>query len=693
VPGFIRRYGFFPGNEVITQIEGVVIVDLPPPGAIEGVDVGVACLVGEFSDMTYAVDVDGTGAVSVLIQPQEVFSGQDFLNKFGGWDPTIGDIGDSGGNGFISLRSKKYSRLIIAPINLASDYGFRFFRELPLCTTTTDPLPVVPVQGGVIEAGREFRSGSGGRVLVAKRVLFTALDTIATGVGGSITNAAGDAATQDFTVAGENFFTMARPDGGSGIKKGDIVVIGNNNAGARQPLPASGDEGAATYRVAVDALVGTPTVLELEMLSGEDFDFVTAATIPWRIHVSSDADSAPVVVLGATVPGGYAAPDAGGYSVPVRPLTQFDGSSGDGVWTIDSPLTPLVTPPALTGSSADPLSSLGGQTHITQTAAYTAAVQAENVVSSAAVDALYTTALAATISDLNPVSDINIIWCSRTSSTIRAGIKSNVLAASAVSKGRVGVIRPELDVVTTSAAVADADPGVGGNRDERIDYTWPGAVISVPEAVNTRLKTADGLTTIDGLLDVGFDSFVTSILSNLPPERNPGQAAAPVPELLAAVVGMQRGITKLEMNDYIALKNRGVMALRMDRRVGPIIQSGVTSSLTSGEKNANRRRFADFIQDSAADRLVNFAKLPLTDANKDNQVTELTAFAEELLSQRNPAAARIQSYSVDDKSGNTPESLAANIFVIIVKIRMIPTGDFIVLQTEVGNNVVTATAT
>ena len=33
MPGFIRRYGYFPGNEIITLIEGVVIIDLPPAGA------------------------------------------------------------------------------------------------------------------------------------------------------------------------------------------------------------------------------------------------------------------------------------------------------------------------------------------------------------------------------------------------------------------------------------------------------------------------------------------------------------------------------------------------------------------------------------------------------------------------------------------------------------------------------------
>lgn len=682
--GFIRRFGYFPGNEVITQIEGVVIVDLPPPGSVEGTDTGVACLVGEFSDMTYCCKVDGTGAVTQDVRPQEIFGSTDMLNKVGGWDETLGDFGDSEGNGFVALRSKRYSRLLLAPVFLASNYGCRFWRELPLCTAVSNPLPVVPVVGGAIAAGREFRSASGGRLRVASRVVFTGKDVITSGTGGS-TTAAAAAATQNFTVAGADFSAIVRPDGGVGIKKGDIVVIGYNNAGARSNVDAG------TWRVAADATSGAPTVLSLQKLDGTNFAFLTASPIPYRIHVSSDADSAPVFVVGATTAGGYAANDAGGASVPVRPLTNFSGAAADGVWTANAPLTPRDVPTAMTGSSWDPLSSLAGKVHPTQTPAFTQAVQAPNAVAHASIDALYTTALAATISDLAPVSDINLVWCARTSATIRSQLKQNALNASSSGKGRCAIVSPDLDALTTSAILGDVSPGVGATRDERVFYTWPGAVIYIPEAVNYRLKTADGLTTIDGNLDTKFDSFLVSILSVLPPERNPGQAQQPIPTVLAPVVGMQRGVSKLEMNDYIALRSRGVAALRLDRTVGPVIQSGVTSSLVSGQKNINRRRMADFIQDSLAQRLVQYAKLPLSDGMKDNSVGEVIDFMESLLSTKNPAAARIRAYNVDDKNGNTPESEAEGIFVIITRARLTPTGDFIVLQTEVGNNVVTTT--
>ena len=827
MPGFIRRFGFFPGNEVITQIEGVVIVDLPPPGAVAGVATGVACLVGEFSDVKHSVTVDGTGAVTEDVQPQEIFSAQDLANKFGGWDATVGDFGESGGNGFVALRSKRFSRLLVAAVNTASNWGSRYFRQLPLCTSQTDSLPVVPVSGAVIEAGSEFGNGTNGRMKAASQVLFSALDTIDRNIEGSVV-AGGSAATQIFKsggaatqcwqfddntvtfvdmtsefnsvaagdvvifpaaealddyfavgrattfgkltfngaggtagvggigtweywngsawtalsnvvdgtagfttpvaddqtvtfdvpsdwaavalnavsafyvrfkltgvygtnpvydqgfVGGVDWAAINRPEGGQGIKKGDVLVIGNNNAGQVQPVAEGG-----TYRVAATPTTGIN--LSVEKLDGSNFVWTLQTSVPYRVHVSSDADSAPVTVLGATVAGGYSAAEAGGASIPVRPLTDELGAATDGNWTAFTLLSPETVPPALTGSTADSLSGLGGFTHPTQTVTFDASIQGPNALADASIDTLYQNALTATISDLSPVSEINMIWCARTSTVIRASLKQNAGDASSVGTGRMCVVSPELSVQTTTEAVSDADPGVGATRSERVAYSWPGAVLSVPEAVETRLKTADGLTVVDGLLDVKFDSFLISIMSNLPPERNPGQAAQPVPNVLAPVLGMQRGISKLEINDYIALRNRGVAALRMDRTVGPIVQSGITSSLISGEKNIARRRMADFIQDSISQRLVQFAKLPLTDANKDGQVAEVNVFMSQLKSETNPAQQRILEYSVDQKSGNTPESEAAGIFVLIVRARTIPSGDFIVLQTEIGNNVVITT--
>jgi hypothetical protein len=161
-----------------------------------------------------------------------------------------------------------------------------------------------------------------------------------------------------------------------------------------------------------------------------------------------------------------------------------------------------------------------------------------------------------------------------------------------------------------------------------------------------------------------------------------------VTTLMSSVVGFQRGVSGLGLNEYTALRAAGIVALRIDRTAGAIYQSGITTSLTSGEKNINRRRMADFIEDSLAERLVQFSKLPQTQQLKDGAVGESEAFLADLRSINNPSAQRIDAYQVDDKSGNTPALSAKGIYVIIARVRLTPTSDFIVIQAEIGENVV-----
>lgn len=678
--GFVRRYGYFPGTEVITQIEGVIIVDAPPPGSVQGVATGVVAVVGEFSDMSSAVAVDGAGNISTKIVPVEVFGSKDMIDKVGGFDETLGEWGVSHGNGFAALRNKAFSRLVVVPVNLCSSRGVRVWRQLPVCKSQTDMNPITTVAGAVVEAGREFRA-SAGRMRLGARVVFTALEVIAQGTGGSFANA-GSAATQNFTIGGGGDWSLiARPDGTIGARKGDIIVIGYNSGGVIAPTGLGG-----TYRVTADAASASP--LSIEKLDGTNFSTTVQTNIPWRLHESSDADSAPVRVPGAASPGGYAINDAGGFTVPVRPLTTSTGSTSDGSWGSGTQLLPAVAAPAADGGSWDPLSGLAARTFIGATLTFTSAVQGINAGQHAAIDALYATAIDTLLADKPPARDVNLIFAARKSSAIAIKLKSHAAEASARGIGRMAIIAPSLAVQSVTAVGADSYPGVGGNRAEGMIYAWPGAITFIPEAVGFRLKTADGLTTIDGMLDDPFDGWVASILSNLPPERNPGQAASPVPEIFAPIAGLQRGAPDMGMPEYTFLRTKGIAALKFDRTVGPIIQSGITTSLISGQKNINRRRFSYFVEDSIAQRLVQYSKLPMGSKLRDGASGECVTFCEELLSPDNPDAQRINEYQVDDKSGNTPNLAAKGIHVIIVRVRMTPTADFIVLQAEVGENVV-----
>ena len=663
--GFIRRYQTFPGVEVITAIEGVVIVDLPPPGNINGVGVGTVAIVGEFADMTFATSVDSVGVVSTNPIPVEVLTGQDMLNKVGGFDSTIGDTGISGGNGFIALRNKKFSRLVLVPINLASPLGVRLARFLPTNKSSTNPTPAVPIAAATVAAGREFKSSTN-RVRLGARVVFTDTGHYKQGVDGAVTVAGAPAATQLFTAAGGAFTTAKN---GGPVQEGDILVVGVIGAAGAQGTNAGAGLNYGNFRVAADA--SSATQLTVEMIDGINFDWATSGgSLAWRIHPSTDADTGL----------NHQMSEAAGYTLPARPL--------DSTIAASITLGPTLSPPVPTASSWDPLSGLLMKTSPTSPGlAYDADVQAPNAVSHAKLTALYSTAIDALLTDDLPARDVNIVVAARHNSDIRTKLKSHVLTASTQGVGRVAVVSPELTTLSIDTVVGDSDPGVGANRNERIFYDWPGALTFIPEAVGFNMKGADGKLYADGNIDTHFDAWMASILSVLAPERNPGQAAPPIPVILAPVKGVQRGVTKLQIGDYTLLRQRGVAALRIDRMVGPIVQSGITSSLISGEKNINRRRMADFLEDSMAQRLVAFSKLPLTPALKDTIVGEMDAFLAGLLSINNPPAQRIAGYIIDDKSGNTPDLEAKGIFVAIAKVRTLATADFIVLQVEAGEGV------
>ena len=654
---FIRRYGYFPGSEVITEIEGVVIVDSPPPGRIDGVGTGVVACVGEFTDMTYATAVAATGAVSDSYRAIEAYSAQDLLDKFGGFDEFLGQFGGDLGSGYCAVAGKRFSRLVPVPINLTADYAVRLFRELPTCTTATNADPIVPMEAASVPAGTEFRSAALARIRTCASADFTnATDTVR-GVDGAVT-AAGAAATGVFNSAGADFVV-------DGVLEGDALVVGIIG-------DATHGDNAETYRVVSVAALA----LTVEMLDGSNFTWINEVAAPYRVHPAATFDTG----------GEHQLSEAAGYTVICRPL--------DSTVAASTALAPTDPAPAGSGTLWDSLSGLAMEVHATQACTYVAAKHAVNVATNATITGAYDSALAALLEDATPANEVNIVYCARKDTSIALALRAHVLTASAGARGCTAVIAPQVDVVlNTTAAVAAAWPGVGAYRHERVIYAWPGVQASFTDAKNFSIKGADANQYTDGILDTGFDGWVASALSNLAPERNPGQSSEPIPTVFAPILDFQRGLTEtLAINSYKAMKQNGICGPHFSARTGTTIQSGVTTSTTSGRTNINRRRFADFWEDSIADRLQSFSKEPMSEAWKDSIESEIVAFGEDLLSTNNPAAQRIDGYEVDRESGNTAARLAAGIFVVIARARMTPTGDFIVLQAEVGENVTITTS-
>lgn len=649
---FIRRYTSFQSQQVLSQIEGVVVIDLPPPSSIQGVSTGVVGVVGEFPDMTYATSVDGSGNVSTKYEPVEVTSAQDMADKVGGFDPTLGDFGGDDGNGFTAVANKRFARLVVCPVNLASSKGVKLYRELPLCKSASDVNPIVPMQAARVQAGTEFKDGSN-RVHIAASGSFTAEGAIISGLDGSQT-AGGPGVLREITSASSNFIT-------AGVQPGDAVVIGT--------LGGAGDEG--TYRVVT---VNNATSINVEALDGSAMTWGGAAPLPFRIHPASTFDTGGNVVSA----------NVAGYQLPARPL--------DAAIAPTTVLSPTIAAPAPTAFSWDPLYGLKMKTQdgVGNGLAYSASVQAANVTGSG-LDAAYASALEAFLADATPVREVSIIFTARTNTTIRTSLKGHVKSSSAQGVGRMAVMSPAITEVSTTNVLGSGNNGVGNlnfSRDERVIYCWPGVQTNIPQTSGFAIKTALGSTTQDGILDVRSDGFMASVLSNLATERNPGQAAEPVPTVLGPVLAFQRGnLPSFSITDYILFRQNGVCALKFDRTVGKVFQSGITTSTVSGQKNINRRRLADEIEDSIAAAYMQFVKLPLTNQLKDAIDAETFTYLAGLKSETNPAAQRIADFSIDSKSGNTPQLTAAGIHVVIVKVQMLATADVIVLQAEVGTNV------
>lgn len=670
--GYIRRFSYFPGTTELQAIEGVVIVDQRSPGPIRGASTGVVAVVGECSDMSACCSVTSTGTVQTANNPVEVYGSSDLIEKIGPFDQYLGEWGDEMGNLFAEVRNKQFSRLVVMPVDLVqpasgtTQYAIRVWRQLPTNRSATDTLPIVPVVGTRIPAGTRFDASSN-RAYLAAAVNFTGKAPMSSGVDGTTITTSLPAATRTIVRAAGSWIT-------DGATEGDLIVPGSlNAAAASQNLLCAG---AGTLRITA---VGSATSITVEKLDGTDFttaDWEAGSALAWRLHHASDGDSSQSTE-------GHQLSEAAGYTVLARPMI---GTIASG-----TALTPNPAPTAPSGVYWDVTAGLGGITHPSGALTYDANVHAPNLAATSLLRARYLAAFDALLNDDTPESEVSVLISARKDSTIQAYQRLHVLNASQRGMTRTTVISPKLTTLSKATILGSAAPGVGGSgggavRHERVIYSWPGVKTFIPELVGISVATSDGLTTDDGILDTTGDSWIAALMSVLPPENNIGQAMEPVPTIFSPIIGYQRGTPALDMNDYILFKQYGIAGFRMDRTMGPLIQSGVTTSQTTGEYNLNRRRMADFIQDSLAARYNQLAKMVARQSIKDTLLSETDAFLSDLLAEGNGDAQRIAGYSIDDKTLNTQSLAAQGIHVIRVVVQMLSTLDTICLVSEVGPN-------
>lgn len=584
---FVRGYDSMPSLEEIMKIGGVVIVDNAPPGGAGGSPSNYACLVGEFSDMTASYIVNQSGKAIVNLRPAFAGSPADFLDRFGPFDPTLGNFGAAMGNGRIAVVGKVWGAgmLICLPVPLCSTWCGRMWRELPTNQSATDPRPIVPLVAITVPAAMEFKKVTN-RLRTGVRASFGSDAHFSAGVDGDVTAAAGAAATQKFTSKTGDFKGAA--DSTRLVTEGAILVVGKLDA--LGPL----GKNAATYRVVA---VTDGLTLIVEMLSGAQFNWVTGAALPWRIHPSRTADSGQGALGNATA-----------YTVPSRPL--------DATIIAGTVMAPTLTPPKPTGSFWDALSGLGFGAHPTQDIAFTAAIQGPNPPNSPEMDAVYQNAIAALNGERPPQSLIGGVACARKSETIALSLRQHVLSSASSGHPRIAFLSPPVNVLTSLEATGPSYPGVDPLRDNntaRTWYYWPNCM-SLPytDAVGLRIATSDGQFTVDGKLDVTTDEYALALFTRLPPEESPGKQSEPVPSTFATIVDYARGTETPTLDTYITLKRRGICGIKIDTPP-PNLYSAVTTSLTKGLEDQNRRAFADYLW-------VNFARI--ADPYKDETMTQ-----------------------------------------------------------------------
>lgn len=265
----------------------------------------------------------------------------------------------------------------------------------------------------------------------------------------------------------------------------------------------------------------------------------------------------------------------------------------------------------------------------------------------------------------------------RNTSTVNAA-----LYALAISGATKIALIGGLDADTPADAITD----VASYRSDRVGYCYP----------HGQIVLSEGNGGAGSLEPVSLTPFAAAILATIPPGFNP--AGINGERVLAKLRGLTNpNLTALDLTDF---REQGIMGVsRTIESQSWRIRSGITTSLTNGLANFSRRNMADYLQTSIARHLVGFANRILNNASKlevksaigdflDRQIAVgLLPGGSDLNDNRPEDTPALASYEIDIASGNSPQSEATGTFIVMLRVRIFATMDFIVLRTEIGENV------
>ena len=730
---FLRRFLFDPGVETLLEIESVNILDLEPPASITGVGTGTVLCVGEFENGPFT--------------QYEVAGASDFQATFGSFGYTyFGVQGNNpcararkadaavyweywNGNAFVQLANKKFKRLICLRVD--TSVGSVNFTRLAM------------VKGGIgptflLNTGEHLDSDPGAGVVTGT---FTGVKATYTGGAGAyptlftggekmnITIDSGTAQIGPLTI----FFEASDQTQADCMARINLFLgyaCASNSAGAikldGRVLGSSGTVTINSIDAAVTAKTGLAAGAHPSVGSNvANIAAVTVAEVNTIMHAASasltaDADpdgylrlfndvgtsitinaATTALGLGFTIPDSSTAAVGAAGIIPagtrVRDAGAHEWVTMQDVNVIAGTLSPSVSGagpysvkvrPALDDTSV--AGALAGAVNVVPYQPSFAVFKVSNPVAlnaaltEAQLDAAYVTAIGGTKALNLAGKQANVIISARQSNIIRASLKASALEASSEGcYGRVAIVRPPLN---TSRAVmrAATQPGVGATRDQRVFYTPVGHTTYISQMTALGASGGGAGYHDDGIVDVGSDSLLASVCSQLPPEENPGQENT----FMTAALGLVSAATNADVQamtivDYTLFRAAGICALRFDDG-SPCFQSGVTSVdplVHPNLRNISRRRFADFLQDTQALRLKAFGKKLNTRGRRATIMAELRAWLKGLKDNE-----RLDNFSLVVLSPAT--EIAMGIFRIGEKVRNYSSLDSIVLESTVGESVV-----
>lgn len=743
--GFIRRFTSIPSLETLTEIEAVEIIDLQPQAPTVGIGTGAVQIVGEFEDGPFATAGDAPYFDRAYRNqgPQEIFGSEDMVVRFGGFGFTHSGTKYSApcarrhlsefwnGNGFVKTKFLSAKRIMLARVDTsvgevafsaqasiqggAGPFQLTAGQQIAVTTDTGGPVSSTAVAATVAArvgsapiVGTGFVGGEQISVTIdanaAVIVTFASTDQLAAAVVARInaalgyvsaTQAAGVVTISGIAAGTGSVVTLANVTAGAlaaifhtagstsgtgnvaninAVTVAEVVAIVNGTAGLGAINCTAAIDGDSRLRVRRSGAGGTISIAVGAMATALSLT-PTATTVSAGVHDGgfipagsrvSDGVSTWVTMQTLTIPEGTStAAEPGPFLVKVRPLLDDGTATGATAATVTT----------VTDQATFALLS------VTNPLALTAA---KNEVQ---MDNAYLSAFDATLDPTKVTREANFSVSARRSTEVVRRGRSNAIDASAEGMfGRKFITGAPIGY-TQSQATAD----VALWRNDRLFYTWPAVKVRFPEIAER--GTAGGIGfTADGVLTVRADNPLAVLDARLNPEENPGQLTE---GLVDYVLGIEDQTVALRMSNYIALKAAGICAPRMvDSPNGGqimIFQSGITSSLTPGLKTQARRKMADFIQDSLARRILPYVKKLGTLARRDAIRGIIEEFLGSLEARDTPDNQRISSYLVNERDGQTETLTALGVFVYIVKVRTLSSMDDIVLQTEIGEGVVTVT--